>query len=361
MVKVIVLPSKNENIEKKIKVSKAEKEVEHPKLEKVKTSPSSWAEPKKEKNIPEKTITKPDNKSPASWATPNISKKETVTPKEDVNNKSPASWATLKNPKKDELADFTQPIKNNGESAEKLNEEFINPETEIKKDYKSVKSGIPGLDDVLDGGIPEGNLVTVSGGPGSGKTIMCLQFIYEGASKYNEPGVFVTLEEEPERLMRTGEEFGWDFEKLIKKEKIIIAKTPMYKFNLLKDSIRENVTRIGAKRLVIDPGALLGLFFERDIDSRKALIELSSMLKKIGCTTIITTEANAPETLSQSDLTSDGIIFLYYTKVLNQFMRMIAIIKMRGTQHSEKIHPIRFTQNGLEVMSNEEVFNEVIK
>ena len=124
--------------------------------------------------------------------------------------------------------------------------------------------------------------------------------------------------------------------------------------------IRDNVYRIKAKRLVIDPGALFELFFDRPIEVRKALVELGTMLKKLDCTTFITTEENGrSRTFNQGDFSSDGIIFTYYTKISNLFMRMIAVIKMRGTSHSEKIHPLRFSSKGLEVLSEEEVFQDV--
>ena len=144
----------------------------------------------------------------------------------------------------------------------------------------------------------------------------------------------------------------------IKKNRIILVKTPLYKFELLKNIIRDSVYKIKAKRLVIDPGALFELFFDREIEVRKAIVELGDMLKKLGCTTIVTTEENGQ--FNQGNFSSDGIIYTYHTKLSNQFMRMIAVIKMRGTSHSEKIHPLRFTKNGLEVLSEEEVFQDVV-
>ena len=230
---------------------------------------------------------------------------------------------------------------------------------EPKTVFRCVKTGVKGLDNILNGGIPEGNLVTVSGGPGSGKTILGLQFLYKGAKNYNEPGVFISLEEDPDRLIKTAKSFGWDLNELIKKNKLLIVKIPLFKFQLLKNTIRESVYQIKAKRLVIDPGALIQLFFERQIEVRKATIELGDMLKKLGCTTIITTEEKGTESFDQSEFSSDGVIFTYYTKISNQFMRMIGVIKMRGTNHSEKIHPLRINNKGLEVLSEEEVFQDV--
>ncbi|MDD3888233.1 MAG: ATPase domain-containing protein [Patescibacteria group bacterium] len=219
-------------------------------------------------------------------------------------------------------------------------------------------TGIYGLDKLIEGGIPNNNIISLAGTSGSGKTIFGLQFLCKGASEYNEPGVFVSLEEDPERLIKTCESFGWDARKLIKENKLIIAKNPLYKFNVLKEIIRDNVSEINAKRLVIDPGAMLDLFFERPIETRKAVVELGVMLKKLNCTCIVTNEETRYNP-NRTDYSSDGIIYLFYHKVMNQFMRMISVVKMRGTKHSEKIHPMKITNKGIEVLNEEEVFQNV--
>jgi len=220
------------------------------------------------------------------------------------------------------------------------------------------RTGIYGLDKLIEGGMPKNNLISLSGTSGSGKTIFSLQFVCKGASEYDEPGVFISLEEEPEKLIKTCESFGWNATKLIKENKLIITKTPLYKFNVLKEIIRDKVSEIKAQRLVIDPGAMIDLFFERPIESRKAIIELAEMLKKLDCTCLITNEENKYNP-NRTDYSSDGIIYLFYTKVMNQFMRMISVVKMRGTKHSEKIHPLKITSKGIEVLNEEEVFQDV--
>lgn len=228
----------------------------------------------------------------------------------------------------------------------------------VVTDKLRVNTGIYGLDKLIEGGIPRNNLISLSGTSGSGKTIFGLQYLCKGVLDYGEPGVFISLEEDPERLIKTCESFGWDAKKLISEDKLIIVKTPLYKFNVLTDIIRENVSQINAKRLVIDPGAMIDLFFERPIESRKAIVELAIMLKKLNCTCIITNEENK-YVPNRTDYSSDGIIYLFYTKVMNQFMRMISVVKMRGTKHSEKIHPINISPKGIEVMNEEEVFQDV--
>src|SRR3989339_602708 len=83
-------------------------------------------------------------------------------------------------------------------------------------------TGIPGLDSLIGGGIPRGNLVVLSGDPGSGKTVFCWQFLYEGITKYNENAVYVSLEETEETILEGAEKFGWDLKELIDKKKMKI-------------------------------------------------------------------------------------------------------------------------------------------
>ncbi len=223
-------------------------------------------------------------------------------------------------------------------------------------------SGIPGLDDILFGGFPRNSLVVISGDPGSGKTCMCLEFLFLGATKYNEHGVYVSLEESEDEIMRTADGFGWDFRKLIEEKKILIMSIELYDFDKLKNTVEDAVSRISAKRLVIDPGVIFRLYFDRELDARKRLLSLGRMLKKIGCTAIITNEISLDKTTSLFGLeeyVADGVLLLYHTQLEQRFVRSIGILKMRGTKISEKLHPIAITKQGIKVLSKHELFEEV--
>lgn len=227
---------------------------------------------------------------------------------------------------------------------------------------KRVKSGIPGLDDILHGGIPFGNLVVVSGDPGSGKTIFCLEYLYMGATKFDEPGVYVSLEESPEEIVKTANLFDWDLMKLIKEGKIAIITIELYDFDKLKNTIEDIVEKIGAKRVVIDPGVIFRLFFEKELDARKRILSLGKMLKKINCTAIVTNEISLDKVSSLFGLEeyiADGVILLYHTRLEDRFVRSAGILKMRGTQISEKLHPIRIDAEGIKILSKQELFQDV--
>ena len=227
---------------------------------------------------------------------------------------------------------------------------------------KRTKTGVPGMDEILFGGIPEGNLVVVSGDPGSGKTCLVLEYLYNGVIKYNEPGVYISLEESAEEIVNFAELFDWDIRTLVEKRLISIITVELYDFDKLKNTIEDEISRIGARRLVIDPGVVFRLYFERELDARKRILSLGRMLKRIGCTAIITNEISldkASSLFGLEEYVADGVILLYHTKLEDRFIRSVGVLKMRGTKISEKLHPIRITKEGIKILAKQELFEEV--
>ena len=130
---------------------------------------------------------------------------------------------------------------------------------------RRVKSGIPGLDELIEGGFPAGRTYLVCGEAGAGKTTFALQFIYYGA-QHGEPGVFLTIDEKPEHVVEDAESLGWDFRKLIEDGKVLMAEiTPYFSgvgripHQKIVEEIKALISQINAKRLAIDPIAPLVL------------------------------------------------------------------------------------------------------
>ncbi|MAG18439.1 MAG: hypothetical protein CL944_03130 [Candidatus Diapherotrites archaeon] len=237
------------------------------------------------------------------------------------------------------------------------------PEKKTEKfDVKRVRSGVSGLDEMMNGGIPKGNLVVLSGDPGSGKTVLCWQFIYEGITKFNENAVYVSLEETEQTIYEGAREFGWDLKKLVDAGKLLIITIELYDFERLKAAVEDNVKAISAKRVVIDPGVIFRLFFDRELDARKRIVSLGKMLKAIETTTIITNEISLDKMSSLYGLeeyVADGVILIYHTKMKNRFVRSIAVLKMRNTEITEKLKPVKITSEGIKVLAKSELFDEV--
>jgi len=95
--------------------------------------------------------------------------------------------------------------------------------------YSKVKTGIPGLDSIISGGMKLGRTVTVSGPPGSGKTTFGLQYLYSGAKDFDEPGVYLTMSQNIDDIKNDCKSFGWDFDDLITKEKILMVDARPFK------------------------------------------------------------------------------------------------------------------------------------
>jgi len=233
---------------------------------------------------------------------------------------------------------------------------------QMMENYNKVeraKSGISGFDDIVAGGLPRGSLVLLSGMCGTGKTTFSMQFLYHGA-KNGEPGVFISLEEQPETLIRNAGLLGLDFYDLIRKKSFAVKFFELYDFEKFKANLEEIVDEMKAQRVVIESSSILGLFFEDKYKFRKSLLELGKSLRERNITTLIISEiqegSDGLSTFGVEEFAADGVINMNYVKVGNVFMRSLSIRKMRDTIHSMKIHPIQMTSHGVYVYPTEEIF-----
>jgi len=231
----------------------------------------------------------------------------------------------------------------------------------VEKDaIERVSSGITGLDSLVKGGLPKWSTILVSGTPGTGKTILSLQFLVNGALESNEKGVYISLEEDVTRIKKyMNATFGWPMEELEKKKKLLMVKSDLYDFEMFKSLIESNVEKIGAQRIVIDPLTVISLFFEKPLDIRRSLLDLDRLLKKLNCTTLLTCEipegSNSISSFGIEEFTCDGIIILSYYPGL--YPRGITIRKMRATNHDTDVHPFEIKyKKGITVFHSEKMF-----
>ena len=246
-------------------------------------------------------------------------------------------------------------------------------ETEIFGDqnnlkvYKKIRvpTGIRGLDNLIEGGFEKNASILLVGSTGTGKTLFALQFLYEGAVKYNEPGVFISFEEDKHSLYRHSSNFNWNFKKLEKEEMFKVMKYKPHQVEKLMEegggTIRDAIRKMGAKRLVIDSITSYGLLFKDDYQKRENILSFFDLLYKWGCTTLVISEL--PPKLAEVKegsvgFLTDAIISLYYSKEENKGVRVHSceILKMRGTKHTNKLLAIGFEPEGIVVYPEVEVF-----
>jgi len=236
-----------------------------------------------------------------------------------------------------------------------------------------ISTGISGLDEMLRGGFLSNKIILVRGGPGTGKTIFSLQFVAEGARK-GERGIFVTLEEPLEAVRTTGADLGFDLENLEKKNvlKLIDGSQLVYKFsennNRNYDSSKPLITQMvnqilieaksfGASRLVIDPITSAIIHQRFPTDKRLEILELIKTLRKINCTSVITSESSSPSEneFFVEEYLADGVIILAQTLLNFAVTKTVRIEKMRGTRHDDQPRKYDIGDKGLVIYNTEPV------
>ncbi len=219
------------------------------------------------------------------------------------------------------------------------------------------------MDELISGGIPEGSLTLLTGTCGTGKTIMSTQFIYYGA-KNGDNAVYVSFEETPENIKANAKLCGWDFGELEEKGKVLIVKYDPYHAEDIIEMLENAIRKMKARRVVIDSISALGLYVRDIPEIRKIIFGLGSMLHRLGCTTLMISEVlSEQKDLSRfgvEEFVADGVIVLYYTRANSQYTRSLTVWKMRGSDHSQKLHPYKITHEGIIVYPKEEAYADCI-
>jgi len=224
-----------------------------------------------------------------------------------------------------------------------------------------VRTGIEGFDELVLGGLPRGQSILVTGGTGTGKSTFALQFLYKGAKVYDEPGIYVTLEETIPGVIKNASTYGWDIEGLQKKSKVeLLDYSPVVSGQIRRieptdifASISAAWKRIGAKRIVVDPITVFGMQTDSLMQLRQDLLRFSNLLKQLDSTVLFVTEIpEDSQSLSRygvEEFIADGVIVLYFLKFGGLRARGIEVRKMRGTSHKEGTFPVKISEAGIVV------------
>jgi len=218
-----------------------------------------------------------------------------------------------------------------------------------------VRLGTPGLDELFSkGGIEHQSTLLVSGEPGAGKSILAMQFIYNGARLYGESGVFVTSEQSVEKVRQNAKSLGMDFKEYEQKGLIKVMKVPVtHAYEMAPEELMKEVKRTEVKRVAIDSITPLE-YLSSDIKGFRArILAFLEALVTHDVTLLVTAEKRKTDfeniEFSPEDFLFDGLILMGRMRKTVSFERVLSVIKMRGTSHSDELHPVEITESGLVV------------
>jgi circadian clock protein KaiC len=236
--------------------------------------------------------------------------------------------------------------------------------TKASKTASKSPTGIPGLDEITGGGLPRGRTTLVIGGPGSGKTILGLQFLVNGAREYGEAGIFVAFEETSKRIVTNADGFGWTLPALLHKKLFFLDAQPQpdlvqsgnFDLSGMLAALDSQVKTMRARRIVFDALDIVLALLPDHAARRREIYRLHEWLLKRGLTGMITSKSGGDEARSHIDqpfsvmqFMVDCVLILNHAVVLGVSQRNLRVQKYRGSGFDENESPFLIGKGGLEV------------
>ena len=247
-----------------------------------------------------------------------------------------------------------------------------------------VSSGVKGLDEILGGGFPKGRTILVVGSPGSGKTILAMQFLRAGAAA-GERSIYITFDERPEQVKENVSAFGWDLDRLEAEGKIMfVDATPFRRTGVASPSADERrgnlslheavppvslsgligtVKRLAEEedvtRLAVDPITSLSIRYQSLMKRRRAMLMLFDALSSTGATCLLNSEMRTSmlrRRFQLEEFLSQGVVLLRTGIHEGNVVRAVQVEKMRGIAHDAQLRPYIIGQSGIEVFAKDKVF-----
>lgn len=237
----------------------------------------------------------------------------------------------------------------------------------LKKEYSKnefnplerVPSGIPGFDNLCEGGFARTSINLLGGDAGSGKSLFAMQFVVNGIEKYNENGVYISFEESKAVVFERMKRYGWDLERLEKEKRFVFLQyTPEQVEQVLESGggiITDVVQSINARRVVFDSLTAFTFLFQNEFKQRTGLLSLFALIRKWGCTALLIAEEEPDIKSHKSNIMefeSDCDILIYNILIENRREHVVEIYKMRGTNHSRNIYPLKIDNTGISINSS---------
>ncbi len=227
------------------------------------------------------------------------------------------------------------------------------------------KTGIDGLDQILNGGIVKNSTTLVSGNPGAGKSILGLQDIYNGVEMFDEKGIYLSFEENEKDIREAAESIGFENWadhvesgdiKVFDKQVLLRENDFTSSLDLLLDDIQDE----DYQRMVLDSLTMFQLFFENEQEKRTYLLKFTDILRKNELTTLMTNEQGAvfPDTdIGLENYLTDGNIYLIQTPTESGVNRYVWVAKMRKQDIETDIFPMEIEHGGITVHENASAFS----
>ncbi len=223
-----------------------------------------------------------------------------------------------------------------------------------------IKSGVPGLDEMLAGGFLAQSANLVEGAPGTGKTTLGMQFIYNGITKFNQPGLILTFEEFPQQYYDDAASYGWDLRALEQANQLrVIMTSPEVSHADLErvdGRIQAMIQEIGAARILVDSLTHFDRLSDDPITRRGLLFSFINSLKRERLTSLLTRESTTliggiegPE--EDVAFVVDSYLLLRYVEIESAIRKALLVLKLRGSDHAKDIRQFEITRTGIDVRS----------
>ena len=212
---------------------------------------------------------------------------------------------------------------------------------------------------MLGGGFIRETANLVEGAPGTGKTTLGMQFIYNGIVEANEPGLIITFEEFPQQYYHDAAAFGWDFVSLEKQGllKVIMTSPEVSRIDIesVGGMIETYVQEMGVRRVVVDSISHFARLSQEPVELRSLEFAFINALKRQNLTSVLTRES--PVLLGEStedayiSFVVDSYLILRYVEIESAIRKALLVLKMRGSDHAKDIRQYDITNTGIEVQS----------
>ena len=228
---------------------------------------------------------------------------------------------------------------------------------------QKIRTLIEGFDDISHGGLPVGRTTLISGTSGTGKTLFASQFLYNGITQFDEPGIFVTFEESPEDIIKNALSFGWNLQKFIDEGKLFILDASPdpegqevvgnFDLSALIERIQYAIRKYKARRVSIDSVTAVFQQYEAAGVVRREIFRLVARLKQVGVTTIMTTERvdeyGPVARFGVEEFVSDNVVIVRNVLEGERRRRTVEVLKLRGTTHMKGEYPFTITDRGVNI------------